>query len=52
MRSTRFSAFVFDGRPPKDDGRTIVFLETIDGVAILGMRGLARLDMEPSRQTG
>ena len=29
-----------DGRPPKDDGRKVMFLETIDGVAILGYAGL------------
>jgi hypothetical protein len=28
------------GRPPKDDGRKVMFLETIDGVAILGYAGL------------
>jgi hypothetical protein len=30
----------FDSRPPKDDGRKIMFLETTDGVAILGYAGL------------
>jgi hypothetical protein len=30
----------FGGRPPKDDGRKIMFLETTDGVAILGYAGL------------
>ena len=28
------------GRPPKDDGRKMMFLETTDGVAILGYAGL------------
>lgn len=30
----------FAGRPPKDDGRKVMFLETTDGVAILGYAGL------------
>lgn len=30
----------YQGRPPKDDGRKIMFLETTDGVAILGYAGL------------
>lgn len=30
----------YEGRPPKDDGRKIMVLETTDGVAILGYAGL------------
>lgn len=30
----------FAGRPPKDDGRKVMFLETADGVAIFGYAGL------------
>ena len=30
----------FKGRPPKDDARKVMFLETNDGVAILGYAGL------------
>jgi len=30
----------YQGRPPKEDGRKMMFLETTDGVAILGYAGL------------
>jgi len=30
----------FKDRPPKDDARKVMFLETTDGVAILGYAGL------------
>jgi hypothetical protein len=38
------------GRPPKDDARKIMFLETTDGVAILGYAGLGAtvLGTEPA----
>ena len=30
----------YEGRSPKDDARKVMFLETTDGVAILGYAGL------------
>jgi hypothetical protein len=40
----------FRGRPPKDDARKVMFLETTDGVAILGYAGLGltALGTEPA----
>ena len=43
----------FKARPPKEDGRKVMFLDTTDGVAILGgMLGLELLPSEPNPQTG
>lgn len=40
----------YKGRPPKEDGRKVMFLETTDGVAILGYAGLGAtaLGTEPA----
>jgi len=40
----------FKGRPPKDDAQKLMFLETTDGVAILGYAGLGAtaLGTEPA----
>ena len=40
----------YKNRPPKDDARKVMFLETTDGVAILGYAGLGAtaLGTEPS----
>jgi hypothetical protein len=40
----------YKGRPPKEDGRKVMFLETTDGVATLGYAGLGAtaLGTEPA----
>lgn len=40
----------YGGRPPKDDARKVMFLETLDGIAILGYSGLGAtaLGTEPA----
>ncbi len=32
--------FIYSGRVPKENGRKLMFLETVDGIAILGYTGL------------